>query len=123
MFFLKYFIRFPLYICREKYQTMDPAMKAIFSDKLEYFAEDYGLEDHTFDSYARQYGTTLTMSASDMVYSLTSLLDAPIDLQREKEKTQLGHIISGGGDSSTDMSSSDDVWSSNFYFAFDALEP
>jgi hypothetical protein len=92
---------------------MDPGMKAIFPDKLNHYSEEYGLEDHHFESYARQYGTSLILSASDVVYSLTSLLEAPINLHRQSENEK-GHVI---------LDSNEDCWTSNFYVAFDALDP
>ena len=93
-------------ICREKYGLVDPAFKEMFPEKLAAYAEEYGLEDYEFDSFARQYGATVTLSASDTVYALNALLEAPFKV--------------GNGAVAEPVDIND--WLSNFYRAYDALD-
>lgn len=69
--------RFPLAVCREKHQLMDPEYKKSLQSKLLKFADEFNISDFTLVSFSRQYGMQKTLSASDVVYSLDALLLGP----------------------------------------------
>jgi len=66
----------PLSQCRQKYNSMDIELRndlrSIFQKKV----EKYDLEDLIEHSFTSQYGFRTKNSASDLVYSLISLLDS-----------------------------------------------
>lgn len=84
---------------------MDSSAKKLLKSQVNKYCGDFGLPDILFDSFTRQYGFKIKISASDVVYGLIALLEAPINI-----------------DSSTNQFTLSNSSHRNFYAAFDALD-
>lgn len=98
----------PLYECTRDYSSMDQAYKESLSTRLAKHANDFGIHEVVFSSFSRNYGYVLRLSASDAVYALMALVEAP-----HPEDFALIEDPSG---------TRERIWVKNFYSAFDALD-
>lgn len=107
---------------------MDMDLKQMLRNKIEVVAPLYGLTDICFPSFTRSYGWECCLSASDVVYSLGTILEtspsAAIRLGatinwNEKDDQSLedreDNIVNGLGSERRTW------WMRNFYTAYDAL--
>jgi cell division control protein 45 len=94
---------------------MDKDLKETLREQIDLVAPDYGLSDLYFPSFTRQYTFTLKYSASDIVYSINSLLGAPVEIA-----AKLG-IEVPWNDEKENMADIHAIWKRNFYTAYDAL--
>ncbi|CAO3645750.1 unnamed protein product [Mucor fragilis] len=121
---------FSLQQCQQVYTHMDMDLKQMLRNKIEVVAPLYGLTDICFPSFTRSYGWESCLSASDVVYSLSTILEtspaAAVRLGIEIE-----HRHGNDDDWKPTHLSSDttelrcgrrDWWMRNFYTAYDALK-
>jgi len=106
-------------------------LKKILKERIELVAPEYGLHEVLYTSFTRSYGYRGLMSASDVVYSVTGLLEAsPASLvamkyrpewatEDSRSKSVLGDVITQGQDGEGGSSS---WWHSNFFRACDSLD-
>lgn len=94
--FLLMLFRIPLDACQKDYLVMSTRFKKEFGLKIVRFADEYGLPEVRFPSFVREFGYEMTLAASDVVYSLMSLVEQP-------------------------GKSLDDLWRNNFSIAFSAI--
>ncbi|CAO3644119.1 unnamed protein product [Mucor hiemalis] len=119
---------FSLQQCQQVYTHMDMDLKQMLRNKIEVVAPLYGLTDICFPSFTRSYGWECCLSASDVVYSLCTILEtspyAAIRLGatinwNEKDDQSLedreDNIVNGLGSERRTW------WMRNFYTAYDAL--
>ncbi|OBZ82830.1 Cell division control protein 45, partial [Choanephora cucurbitarum] len=66
---------FSLQQCQQIYTHMDMDLKQTLRNKIEHVAPLYGLTDICFPSFTRGYGYECCMSASDVVYALSTLIE------------------------------------------------
>ncbi|KAL0487744.1 cell division control protein 45 [Acrasis kona] len=94
--------------CQQNYSNM------MLSDKDRFFAgfkkecKDYKLSNVMYSSFIKHYGSTLQVSASDMVHSLIALMEMPTS-----------SLPKGSANGSNHMSA--DLWENNFTTAYEAL--
>lgn len=116
---------------------MDMDLKQMLRNKIEVVAPLYGLTDICFPSFTRSYGWECCLSASDVVYSLSTILEtSPTAVVRlggglnlnEEDDWQSTDTPAEGGLASATSSTIDDIgcerrnwWMKNFYTAYDAL--
>eukprot|EP01137_Pigoraptor_chileana_P006290 Opistho-2@50463 len=98
----------PLAECHQNYRSMDIRLRRELPEKIATFGPDYGLKDLTFGSFFAQKGLKHKISASDVAYALTALLESSGDLTEED---------SGDSDIAVDRRRS----RNNSYKAMDAL--
>ncbi|KAI9469765.1 MAG: DNA replication pre-initiation complex subunit Cdc45 [Benjaminiella poitrasii] len=79
---------FSLQQCQQIYTHMDMDLKQMLRDKIEVVAPLYGLTDICFPSFTRTYGWECCLSASDVVYSLSTILETS-----PAAATQLGTTV------------------------------
>lgn len=112
---------FSLIQSNQPYYEMDFALRNDIYDKLEDKSVAYGLTDLSYPSFQRHYGFKCILSATDVVYTLTALLETSRDIA-----TRLGVELEASG------YSADERWiwkddknpfggNSGFYLALDAL--
>jgi cell division control protein 45 len=65
----------PLEECRQPFPFMKPALRRTLRDKFLQHGEEYGLENLEFTSFKRVTGYKSFLSASDMAYAVTALLE------------------------------------------------
>lgn len=82
--------------CQQKFTTMDVRLRESLFDQINKCAPTFGLDNCAFDSFVSQHGFQQSLSASDVVYAVTALLEAPTE---------------------------NDDWRDSFYRAYDALAP
>jgi len=85
---------FSLQQCRQKFGYMNSNLKAKLRAQLEKYGEDYALGGILFDTFQRVVGYKGLMSASDVVYSITALLQstksaAALSVTEDDEKEAL----------------------------------
>ncbi|KAG0006620.1 hypothetical protein BGZ65_005965 [Modicella reniformis] len=121
---------FSLEQCNQVFAHMDIDLKKILKDRLESVAPEYGLNEILYTSFTRSYGYRGLVSASDVVYAVTSLLEASPEAQvalghRSERITEvpLGAGVSSDADSGQDDSQGRiSWWHTNFFRACDSLD-
>jgi cell division control protein 45 len=98
----------PLHQCTRDYASMEQDFKDSLPKRLARHAADFGIREAVFSSFSRNYGYVLRLSASDAVYALMALVEAP-----HPEDLPIGEDPYAGKER---------VWVRNFYSAFDALD-
>lgn len=106
-------------------------LKKILKERVEMVAPEYGLHEVLYTSFTRSYGYRGLMSASDVVYSVTSLLEtSPASLvamkyspewmtEEMRTKAALADVsssVQGGEDERASW------WHANFFRACDSLD-
>ncbi|KAI7902091.1 CDC45 family [Cokeromyces recurvatus] len=141
---------FSLQQCQQIYTHMDMDLKQILRDKIEVVAPLYGLTDICFPSFTRTYGWECCLSASDVVYSLSTLLETSpaaaiqlgtaVNIKETEEESftdnededpkddsgktaEMGRLNSSNGYNNHGLLGSERSkwWMKNFYAAYDAL--
>ncbi|KAI9257527.1 DNA replication pre-initiation complex subunit Cdc45 [Helicostylum pulchrum] len=121
---------FSLQQCQQVYTHMDMDLKAALRQKIEVVAPLYGLTDICFPSFTRSYGWECCLSASDVVYALSTILETS-----PAAAVRLGASVNWNesDDWQSSLESTDDTtvnglgsdrrswWMRNFYTAYDAL--
>lgn len=67
----------PLVQSQQKYSSMDFELRSILKPSVEKSAERFGLDEISYGSFHVQYGFKTKLSASDVVYGVNALLEAP----------------------------------------------
>ncbi|KAE8685316.1 RPM1-interacting protein 4-like [Hibiscus syriacus] len=67
---------FALVDCQQKFQYMNHEVKQKMKDQFEQILPEYGLNDFYYKSFLRLHGYTSRVSAADMVYGVTALLES-----------------------------------------------
>lgn len=119
----------PLAQCKTDYSSMELELKESLPLRIAKHASEFGLGDVSLPSFVRDYGFIMRLSASDAVYALMALIEAPYaasqsgPLHEEKKLTQ-----KNTSDTKTTMSSQQQqqpttaIWIKNFFHAFEALD-
>lgn len=67
---------FSLVDCQQKYKYMDKEVKQLMKEEFERFLPEYGLTDFYYRSFLRLHGYRSKVSAADVVYGVTALLES-----------------------------------------------
>ncbi|XP_057979767.1 uncharacterized protein LOC131165751 [Malania oleifera] len=67
---------FALTDCQQKFQYMNIEVKRKMKEEFERFLPEYGLTDFYFRSFLRMHGYSSRVSAADVVYGVTALLES-----------------------------------------------
>lgn len=67
---------YPLTECQQPFALMKPSLRQRLRDQIREFAPEYGLDNLEFTSFFRVTGYQSLLSASDMTYAVTALLEA-----------------------------------------------
>lgn len=67
---------FALVDCQQKFQYMNLEVKRKMKDEFERFLPEYGLTDFYYRSFLRLHGYSSRVSAADVVYGVTALLES-----------------------------------------------
>lgn len=67
---------FALVDCQQKFQYMNLEVKRKMKDEFERFLPEYGLSDFYYRSFLRLHGYSSRVSAADVVYGVTALLES-----------------------------------------------
>ncbi|XXG50793.1 hypothetical protein AAC387_Pa02g4720 [Persea americana] len=67
---------FPLIDCQQKFQYMSIEVKQKMKDEFERFLPEYGLTEFYYRSFLRLHGYSSKVSAADVVYGVTALLES-----------------------------------------------
>lgn len=94
----------PLEECKVSYHQMAERYKKHLKTQIEEEAPKHGLGDVMYGSFSKQHGTTMRISATDMVYAITALLE---DLGPEEDVE--------------DAEDTETRWERNFWRSYDAL--
>lgn len=67
---------YPLTECQQPFSLMKPSLRSRLRDQIREFAPEYGLDNLEFTSFFRVTGYQSLLSASDMTYAVSALLEA-----------------------------------------------
>jgi cell division control protein 45 len=101
----------PLAQCKIDYSSMEVNLKESLPSRISKHAAEFGINDVSIPSFLRDFGFVMRLSASDAVYSLMALIEAPY--------SAIEYCNLSGNDPVEDASP---IWVKNFYYAFDALD-
>lgn len=109
--------------CKQTYIHMNMDLKKTLKSSLKRFAPFYGLDDVIFHSFTRTYGFKCTLSASDVSYAISALLEmgnTGVLLQsktvaRSPDMTEEEYLEKF-------ENAQNQEWLHNFYDAYDALD-
>jgi cell division control protein 45 len=112
---------------------MDMDLKQMLRNKIEVVAPLYGLTDICFPSFTRSYGWECCLSASDVVYSLSTILETSpaaiirlgggsLNLNENDWHTPTEAGLAASSNTTDDIGSERrNWWMKSFYTAYDAL--
>ncbi|KAL2932785.1 Cell division control protein 45-like protein [Bienertia sinuspersici] len=81
---------FALIDCQQKFQYMSIEVKSKMKDEFERFLPEYGLTDFYYRSFMRLHGYSSRVSAADVVYGVTALLESFIRFDGSCASKQFG---------------------------------
>ncbi|KAG0002365.1 hypothetical protein BGZ80_005990, partial [Entomortierella chlamydospora] len=121
---------FSLEECNQVFAHMSIDLKRILKDRLESVAPEYGLNEILYTSFTRSYGYRGLMSASDVVYSVTSLLESSPEAlvalgyrsERIAEDALSKNVAADTNGEKEEAGGSPSWWHSNFFKACDSLD-
>ena len=113
-------IGIPLSQCRESYKFMKPALKENLINQIQQHKERYHLNDIFYSSFLWQVDPKTKISASSMVYAITSLIESPTDVNWNFNPEE-----QNDEDSDEEVMNQVEKWASiatkNFWYAYDCL--
>ncbi|KAI9246196.1 CDC45 family [Sporodiniella umbellata] len=117
---------FRLEQCRQIYAHMDIDLKSRLQTKIEEISPHLGLTELSYPSFTRTYDNTCTLSASDMVYALSAILEtSPTTAVRlglgTHTKNKDWHYVVEADTADEVYSESHRWWLRNFFQAHDAI--
>ena len=81
---------FALVDCQQKFQYMNLEVKRKMKDEFERFLPEYGLTDFYYRSFLRLHGYSSRVSAADVVYGVTALLESFMKSDGSSASKQFG---------------------------------
>ncbi|KAG6663380.1 cell division control protein 45 homolog [Carya illinoinensis] len=81
---------FALVDCKQKFQYMDLEVKQKMKDEFDRFLPEYGLVDFYYRSFLRLHGYHSRVSAADVVYGVTALLESFVKSDASCTSKQFG---------------------------------
>ncbi|KAJ4828843.1 hypothetical protein Tsubulata_010503 [Turnera subulata] len=81
---------FALKDCVQKFQYMNLEVKRKMKDEFERFLPEYGLTDFYYKSFLRLHGYSSRVSAADVVYGVTALLESFVNSDGSSASKQFG---------------------------------
>ncbi|GAB2214671.1 hypothetical protein Droror1_Dr00019031 [Drosera rotundifolia] len=81
---------FALVDCQQKFQYMNPEVKRKMRGEFEKFLPEYGLVDFYYRSFLRLHGYSSQVSAADVVYGVTALLESSVKFDGSCASKQFG---------------------------------
>ena len=115
----------PLKQCQQTYSMMDMTMKTQVRTKLNTIASMMGISSLTYGSFTRQYNWQTCLSASDVVYAIQALMEAPMELviSNAKDSEKENNTKNSNNKEDQTKALAKDAWLVQFYRAYDALDP
>lgn len=102
----------PLAQCKLDYSSMDMDLKESLPARISKHIVDFEIEDLSMASFVRDLGFVMRLSASDAVYALMALIEAPYSAAEGSSIAPSDGLVQ----------SISPTWVKNFYYAFDALD-
>ncbi len=104
----------PLEQAEQKFTFMKPEIKRELKNKILEIAEDFGLNEIVMHSFVRQFDSQTQVSATDMAYAISSLLEFPAVVDKEQKGP--------GNVPKSQVFDAYDTEFDNFWEAYDALD-
>lgn len=67
----------PIEEAKQKFSFMNPVIKKRFKERIIDVASEFGLNEIMMTSYTRQFDVRTQLSATDMAYAVSALLETP----------------------------------------------
>jgi cell division control protein 45 len=87
----------PLDVCKQQYKHMAPQHVKRLNEKLEEHARDHGLTDLKYWSFSFSHGFKVNITASDVVFAVTSLLEGLPSATGADDDAEGDDGVGGGG--------------------------
>ncbi|KAM7270837.1 hypothetical protein ACFE04_030051 [Oxalis oulophora] len=84
---------FALVDCQQKFQYMNHEVKRKMKDEFERFLPEYGLNEFYYRSFLRLHGYSSKVSAADVVYGVTALLESFMQTDDSCASKQFGEAF------------------------------
>ncbi len=111
---------------KQSFVFMNPQIKRKFKKKVIDVAPGFNLSDIMMASYSRQFDAKTQLSATDMAYSISALLETPkSETTNAKDSENLNPNQGAGGDQSAKEGGIELINNrlhDNFWVAYDALD-
>jgi len=120
-------ISVPLEEAKQQFVFMNPAIKRKFKEKIIDVASDFGLNDIMMTSFSRQVDAKTQLTATDMAYAISALLETPTNAQSaDSENLNPNQMGTQGStlDAAKDncLDAIKNRLHDNFWVAYDALD-
>lgn len=115
----------PLEQARQKYQYMDPELRQTLKRRILDKSHVFGIERILISSFVSQINDSLQMSALDMAYAVSSLLEAPYQLQNMNDsELRKNNNLQDGSQLMADkaLENLNTCQNNNFWIAYDSLD-
>ncbi|GMP62881.1 hypothetical protein CsSME_00024812 [Camellia sinensis var. sinensis] len=83
-------MRFRLEDCKQKFQYMNVEIKRKMKEEFEEFLPEYGLNDFYYRGFCLLHGYSSRISAADVVYGVTALLESFVESDGSCASKQFG---------------------------------
>jgi cell division control protein 45 len=103
--------------CKQKFPFMSSQMRRRLKEKLVEYGDKYGLDDITYGSFVRYLGFSCPISAADIVYCVTALVEH-VDL---RDSVNVATQEAKDGDDVSIDDNDDGAWLDGFNAAYDLL--
>lgn len=114
---------FSLEQCKQKYQFMNNKLQQKLTDQIKKYGKDYGLDDVFYGSFQRFMGFRMPISAADVVYLVTSLLEYRHTSNNDSANNQ-SHMSTSANEeaiAAQEEKEEREAWMNSFNTAYDAL--
>lgn len=105
---------------------MNPTIKRKFKEKIINVASEFGLNDIMMTCFSRQYDAKTQLSATDMAYAISALLETPLTAtDSDGENTNPNAMGAIGGFTNGKENCLEEITNrlhDNFWVAYDALD-
>lgn len=127
----------PLNEAQQPYSSMKRQYKAKLPELFEQHGQNEGLDENlTFGSFTKQHGGHTSISASDMVFAITAVLESDFRVKHssndhnahsvsEQKEATAAAAAAEDADQKAELgktaSFDEEVWQSNYFYGYDAL--
>jgi len=115
----------PLEQAKQKFSFLNPEIKRTLKERIMKESEKLDLDGIIMNSYVRQFDEKTQVTATDMAYSISSLLEHPNstrEMNNNEGQENFNPNFVKGEQSATSVQSIHDCLYDNFWVAYDALD-
>lgn len=123
----------PLEEAKQQFAFMNPNIKRRFKERIFEVVQEFNLNDISMTSYSRQFDAKTQLSATDMAYAISALLETPLSGQAvgptdsENQNPNRNHMMQDNEEAEKEAQAQrldmiQGRLNDNFWIAYDALD-